>query len=519
MKPATSSGPAALGSRPLSAREGATTPDAVNHTTREVMRRWGRFGITTRLMAGHTLLLMLVIGVIVWQSDRVITQRLERALNADLVDEVSEFSDAAETRPSAQSLASFSVHYLQSHGQGHRHLLMVSLQPSGPGSTPRGMMAAPGAAFLSRAAPVARWLSHPPRTATLVTIRLAGGNYRVMGSPLLIDGRDVGTFVAAANLATLNPDRSRQIALAATEGLAALLAAVVGGYLLLRRVLRTVNKVTQAAEEARRGDLSQRLSDAGPDDEVGRLAGTMNQMLAQLDTSFSAQRRLLADVSHQLRTPLTVARGHLEVLARSDNASSAEQHEAVALVIDELTQMSLMVGRLLLLGQALEPDFLHEETLDLRELLAELSDAARVMAPRNWWLGPVPALTVQGDRAKLRGALLNLIDNAVKATTDDDSIGISATVDGELVIEISDTGRGIPADDQVVVFDRFRRSAGNAYSGSGLGLAIAKAVAEAHDGRVELSSTVDEGTQVRIILPAARLSPAATPVTSPREAR
>jgi len=87
------------------------------------------------------------------------------------------------------------------------------------------------------------------------------------------------------------------------------------------------------------------------------------------------------------------------------------------------------------------------------------------------------------------------------------------------VIEISDTGRGIPADDQVVVFDRFRRSAGNAYSGSGLGLAIAKAVAEAHDGRVELSSTVDEGTQVRIILPAARLSPAATPVTSPREAR
>jgi signal transduction histidine kinase len=490
--------------------------DVVGHATRRVARRWGRFGITTRLMIGHTMLLGIVVGLIVLQSDRVITQRLDQALNADLVSEVSEFANAAANRPE-QDLAAFSVRYMHNY-QGTQRLLIASIRPAASGHA-RQAAISPGAAFLTHLAPVAGWLRRPPHTRTLVTIHIPGASYRVLGSPLLIAGRNAGTFVAAANLATFNPDRKDQLALVAVEGLAALLAAVIGGYLLLRRALRTVNKVTQAAEEARRGDLTQRLSHAGPEDEVGRLARTMNQMLAQLDASFSAQRRLLADVSHQLRTPLTVARGHLEVLARSGEANSSEQTETVALVIDELTQMSLMVQRVLLLGQAMEPDFLHEETIDLRALLDELSDAVRVMAPRNWWLGPVPELTVLGDRAKLRGALLNLIDNAVKATTGDDSIGISASVNGDLAIEVTDTGRGIPPGEQQLVFDRFSRSARSSYHGSGLGLAIARAVAEAHGGRLELGSAVGEGTRVKLILPRPRLGPATPVVASHREAR
>jgi signal transduction histidine kinase len=492
-------------------------PEVASHATRRVMRRWGRFGITTRLMIGHTVLLAIMVALIVLQSDRVITQRLDQALNTDLANEVSEFAAAAQTRPPGQGLAAFSVRYIQGYRRTQR-LLIVSLRPAGPGIANRAALS-PGAAFLTGLAPIAGWLRHPPRTPALVTIHLPDASYRVLGSPLHIDGRSAGTFVAAANLASLNPDRNDQLALATAEGLAALLAAVLGGYLLLRRALRTVTKVTRAAEEARRGDLTQRLSYAGPDDEVGRLARTMNQMLAQLDASFSAQRRLLADVSHQLRTPLTVVRGHLEVLARSGHANSNEQSETVALVIDELTQMSLMAERLLLLGRAVEPDFLHEQSVDLRALLDELSDAARVMALRNWWFGPVPALTVRGDRAKLRGALLNLIDNAVKATTGDDSIGISATLGDDLAIEIADTGRGISPEEQPLVFDRFRRSVSSSYHGSGLGLAIAKAVAEAHNGRVELSSVPGAGTRVTIILPRVRLGPATSVTPSHSEAR
>lgn len=474
--------------------------------TRGVARRWGRFGITTRLMVGHTLLLVVIIGAIVFQSDRVITQRLERSLNVELTDEVIEYSSAANSRPAGQDLTAFTVSYLQSHPPGRNFLVVLGV--AGNTTNPAGPLASRPSAFLAHVAPVRAWTVTPPARPTLLRVHVNGGAYRVLGSPVMIDGKRAATFVAAANLASLNPDRTEQLAIAALEGLGALLAATAGGFLLLRRVLRTVNRVTQAAKDARSGDLAQRLPYDGPDDEVGRLAQTMDEMLTRLDTSFTAQRRLLADVSHQLRTPLTVARGHLEVLARSKAATPVDQSETVALVIDELAQMSLMVERLLLLGQALEPDFLAEEMFELRPLLEELFDAARVMAHRVWVLEPVVDVAVRGDRAKLRGALLNLIDNAVKATTEEDSITVSAAVQGDrLLLQVSDTGRGISGEEQSVVFDRFRRSAGSSYGGSGLGLAIAKAVAEGHGGWISLDSAPGKGTRVTIALPGHRLVP------------
>ncbi len=459
-------------------------------------------------MVGHTVLLVVVIGAIVWQSDRVITGRLERALNVELADEVTEYRSAAASRPPDESLATFSRAYLESHPPG-RNLLLVLGTRAAPALT------SPRSAFLTGAAPVRRWIAHPPGEATLVTYATASGTYRMLGAPVHLDGRHVVTFVAAADLTSLNPDRNEQLAIAALEGLGALVAAVAGGYYLLRRVLRTVNRVTEAAREARGGDFAHRLSYGGPDDEVGRLARTMDDMLAQLDASFTAHRQLLANVSHQLRTPLTVALGHLEVLARAESAGAAEQSETVALVIDELAQMSLMVQRVLLLGQALEPDFLLEEEVELPALLEEVFDAARVMAPRKWSLGPVPDLQVRVDRSKLRGALLNIVDNAVKATSETDAIALTATLGTDLVLEVADTGRGIPAAEQAAVFDRFRRSPTSRYTGSGLGLAIAKAVAEGHHGEIALSSAPGRGTTVRIVLPAGRVRRAPRALPAP----
>lgn len=483
---------------------------------RKAARHWWRLGITTRLMIGHVVLLTLVFGGIILQSDRVINQRLESALNSDLADEVTEFTDAVELRPPGESLAAFTRQYLPNHSRIHARTLIISLQPSATGG-PAGrltVLVSAGGGALAGTAPVSGWISHPPSRVTLVTLRVNGADYRVVGSPLWIAGREVGTLVASSNLASLNPDRSTQLAQVIAEGLAALTAAVIGGYFLLRRVLKTVHKVTRAADEARRGDFAQRLAYSGPNDEVGRLARTMNQMLSQLDAAFSAQRRLLADVSHQLRTPLTVARGHLEVLARTSDTASAEQSETIALVVDELTQMSLMVERVLLLGQAMEPDFLLEEVVDLPALLEELADAARIMAPRAWSVSQVPAVTVRCDRAKLRGALLNLLDNAVKATGEEDAIKINVIRGEELVIEIADTGRGIPAAEQQVVFDRFQRSREASYGGSGLGFAIVKAVAEGHGGRVELTSLPGQGTTVAVILPASRIGPMPEPAVT-----
>jgi two-component system, OmpR family, sensor kinase len=473
--------------------------------------RWRRLGITRRLMIGHTLLLVVVIGSIVAQSNQVFVHRLQRELDNDLAEEIPEYNNAADTRPAGQDLKAFTVRYLQTHILRRGHLLAVSINAPTPAQAPTDVLTTPGAQFLTSVPAVSAWLAAPPRAGTMITLGVAQGQYRILASPIVAGGHPVGTLVAAVNMNTLNTDRRDQLALGVAEGLAALIAAVAGGYLLLRRVLRTVTKVTRVAEQASGGDLGQRLPYDGPDDEVGRLARTVNDMLARLDGAFGAQRRLLADVSHQLRTPLTVIRGHLEVLERTPGANASERAETIALVIDEVEQTSLMVERLLLLGQALEPDFVLDETVNLPALLDEVFDAAQVMGTRTWSLPAIPDVTVRADRAKLRGALLNLVDNAVKATGEGDTIEISAHLDRDLVLEVADSGRGISAEDQQAVFDRFRRSGQSAYRGSGLGLAIVKAVTEAHGGRVELTSGVGHGCRIRLILPRQRVTPRVPP--------
>ena len=453
-------------------------------------------------MAGYTVILSLAVAAVVYQSDRTITQRLQKALSTDLTDEVQEFETAAAGRPPGQSIRTFSTGWLEAHGHS-RVRLAITLSPATTG--PSQVLAEPGAGWLADLPRVAKWMQAPPTSTGNFTAHTTQGAYQIRGGPLVIAGQPVGTYAAAANLDVVNTDRNDQLALAALEGLLALIAAIGAGFLLLRGALRTVNKVTQAAEEARRGDLTQRLSYRGPNDEVGRLARTVDAMLAQLDSSFTAQRRLVADVSHQLRTPLTVARGHLEVLARQHADLDMDEAETVALVIDELTQMSLMVDRLLMLGQALEPDFLLEERIELPALLQEVFDAAQVIAPRNWILHQVPEIAVWGDLAKIRGALLNLVDNAVKATDENGTIELAVRVGAWIVLEVTDDGRGISPEDQLQVFDRFRRFAHRSYGGSGLGLAIVKAVAEAHGGRVELTSAVGAGCRVAMALPITRM--------------
>ena len=236
-------------------------------------------------------------------------------------------------------------------------------------------------------------------------------------------------MVATADLAQPTHDLQRVRALAIGEALIALLAGCLGTYLLLRRLLRRVRHITATAADLGSGDLDRRLRHTGDTDEVGQLATTFDAMADQLAEAMQTQRRLLSDVSHQLRTPLTVARGHLEVLDRSGASDPQEVHATVALVLDEIVHMKAMVERLLMLGRAMEPDFLELEPVDLRSFCLDLVDAAQVLASRRWVLPPVPDVVVVVDAAKLRGALLNLIDNAVRATHDGDVVAVVVGVD------------------------------------------------------------------------------------------
>jgi len=232
---------------------------------------------------------------------------------------------------------------------------------------------------------------------------------------------------------------------------------------------------------------------------------TFDAMAERLDAAMTAQRRLLSDVSHQLRTPLTVVRGHLDVMMRTGLDDPREVAETVELVLDELDHMRALVEQLLMLGRAFEPDFVDPVALDLRSLLADLMEASRVLAPRRWALGAVPDLVLFVDAAKLRGAILNLVDNAVRATRDGDTIAVSADVrgDGALVLSVDDSGPGIPPEQRAAVLERFSRPGAIDTHGTGLGLAIVDAVAKAHQGSVELSDSALGGCRVSIVLPAA----------------
>ena len=283
---------------------------------------------------------------------------------------------------------------------------------------------------------------------------------------------------------------------------------MAGAYLLLRRLLRTVGRITTTAASIEHGDVDRRLGDQGTDDEVGQLAATFDAMLDRLQAAMVVQRRLLSDVSHQLRTPMTVARGHLEVLARQPTADLAEVRETVGVVVDELDHMRALVERLLLLGRALEPDFLQVEALDLRTFLSDLFDAARVLADRRWTLAPVPDLVLELDVAKVRGALLNLIDNAVGATQAGDVIALRAdrAADGGVLLAVEDSGPGIPPEQVERVLTRFGRLGSADREGSGLGLAIVTAVAEAHGGTFALGASAMGGCRATISVPAGRVS-------------
>jgi two-component system OmpR family sensor kinase len=227
-------------------------------------------------------------------------------------------------------------------------------------------------------------------------------------------------------------------------------------------------------------------------------------MLERLSTAFESQSRLLAEVSHQLRTPLTVARGHLEVQGRGGFAKP-EDAEAVAIAVRELDHMHVLLQRLLMFGRAMERDSGRDEAIDLRAYLAALLDSSRVLADREWVVDDVPDVEIVADPEKLRGALLNLVDNAVKATKPGDTIAIGARRDKDIEIAVRDTGHGMAKEDQTRMFDRFAHAGDGDSRSVGLGLAIVKAVAESLGGFAELRSELGRGTVAVIRVPLARV--------------
>jgi signal transduction histidine kinase len=266
------------------------------------------------------------------------------------------------------------------------------------------------------------------------------------------------------------------------------------------RLLAPLRTLRETTDEITESDLARRLPERGNDD-ITALTRTFNEMLSRLQHAFAGQRRFLDDAGHELKTPLTVLRGHLELLDSDDPEEVAETRE---LLLDELDRMSRLVGELTLLAKSDRPDFLEPTPVSVERLTHTLLSKARGLGDRDWQLDGVAECIVAMDEQRITQAVLQLCDNAVKHTDPGDTIAIGSSYDGQQVsLWVRDTGPGVPEADRTLVFERFGRSAVRpGDEGFGLGLSIVDAIARAHNGSVRVADDPRPGALFVLTLPA-----------------
>jgi heavy metal sensor kinase len=285
--------------------------------------------------------------------------------------------------------------------------------------------------------------------------------------------------------------------------------AIAGGYFLAGRVLVPVGAMADKAREITAESLADRLPVDNKEDEFGRLATVFNDTLSRLQDAFERLRRFTADASHELRTPLTAMRSVGEVALRNTLDAGAYR-DVIGSMLEEVDRLTRLVESLLTLTRA-DSGKIHltRESVDLRALAGNVTDQLRVLADekqQDLTLQAPIAVDAVGDAGLLRHALMNLVHNAIKYTPNGGTIRVelNAMNSRQAMIDVRDTGPGIPVADRDRIFDRFYRvDAGRSREegGVGLGLAIARWAIEANGGHIELVSHGGRGSLFRVLLP------------------
>jgi heavy metal sensor kinase len=289
-----------------------------------------------------------------------------------------------------------------------------------------------------------------------------------------------------------------------------LLLASAGGYFLARKSLAPIASMNSQTQRISAESLSQRLDVTSPRDELGRLATTINDLLARLESSFNEQQRFIADASHELRTPLAVLRGETEVaLAKQRNAD--EYQQSLSLIQEEAERLSRIVEDLFILArQPIDaPATLMRERVSLNEAIKDCARAAQVLATRKGvrltMESNSSSIDLNGDKELITRMILNLLDNAVKYTPAGGEISLALSrQNGNAEIVVRDTGIGIAETDRQRVFDRFYRvdkARSRALGGAGLGLSIVRWIVEVHGGEIHIDSAPGRGSTFTVDLP------------------
>lgn len=477
-----------------------------------------RLGLRTRILAGYVVLLTAATAVTIVVERQALVANLDQRIEAELEQEVDEVGrlrggraadgscrgvtapdgrceegrDPATGEPFGDDVAALFDTFLRRSIPGEHETMVtfVDGQVHGTSTDNRPLDLHRLPAFRDAVAAVDR-----PTRGELQT---HAGRVRYLAAPVGASPGDA-TFVVAQFIAPQLAQVRESARIAILANLLVLGIATLLAYLATGRLLRPVAEVTATATAITDTDLSRRIEVQG-DDEVSRLAGTFNDMLDRLEEAFASQRRFFDDVGHELRTPITIVRGNLELLP--DDVEDRDR--AVAIAMDELDRMARMVDDLLTLARAERPDFVSPRTVDLVDLLRETGDKARAIADRRWVVDPPPAGVVRVDPQRIAQALLQLADNATAHTVPGDTIRLAADLQGDrVVLTVTDDGRGLEAADVDRIFERFERGGRPTGEGTGLGLSIVAAIARAHGGTVHAEGAPGRGATFRLSLPIA----------------
>jgi heavy metal sensor kinase len=322
-----------------------------------------------------------------------------------------------------------------------------------------------------------------------------------------IENKQVSFVQVGASLADFD-ETMRKLLIIMIIGIpTSLSVTVIVGYFMAKKSLKPVDQIRKAAVKISSSNLDERIDIKGRRDELSRLAETFNAMISRLKDSFQRINQFSIDVSHELKTPLTILKGETEVALRKERSNEEYRH-LLQSNLEEIDRMAQIIDDLLLLSKADRKDVkLNIENISLRDLIADVCMKMKIFADKkkiSLVVDELADVRLSGDELKLRRMLWNIIENGIKYTPKDGTVTVSSyTNNGCVCIDVRDNGIGISADDIEYIFDRFYRAdrSRKRESGSGLGLSISKWIAEAHKGVIEVTSQPAQGSLFLIKLP------------------
>ncbi len=344
-----------------------------------------------------------------------------------------------------------------------------------------------------------RWL-HPDKKGEIV--------FRGINRKIFYKNQQIGWVTVALSIEEIEESIAQLIKVTLFSMFIAIFIIAAGAYILTRKALFPVEVMTRRANQISHSNLNQRIEVVHPNDELGQLAATLNDLLNRLERAFTSQQGFLQDSAHELKTPLSILRAHWES-ELNNPAVSDEMKEKLIHDIETISRLTHLINNLLLLSQTedIRSSFVFE-TISLDTLLKDVFEDATTLAElkeQEILLLNMPDVKVQGDRMRLYQLFFNILENAIKYTDKKGKIILSLALQNEkAIIKIQDNGPGIPIQDLPHIFDRFyrvKKDRSRKTGGSGLGLAICKIIAESHDGKIEAESEVGKGSVFSVTLP------------------